>query len=419
MKKTILILFTLAFIVGCKEKEGGDFNVQPDLSAFSFTPVAGGAIMSYALPDNDAVYGVKVEYTTATGNEVIMIGTYGDTELVLKGFIEAESAVSAKVSLLGFNNKVSKPIGVTFPTLPATTLALFDDISVESFWSGFKIEFEAPENADGFINVGYMGIDPITLEPGVLFKETKTIKPGENKLLYSNISNGEEITAVIWTEDFTGHEVHRETYKVFPLLTKKYDSSKMSYTGNSLEVPHMFLGAEYLFDGDTKGIRKMRAKGTGSNIHYHFMTNDQINMQPSGILDLDEEQYVASFRLYTLLNMDIGYSSYWTTNAPESNMANYFKIYASNDKTDWVEIGEFFQSPTLDEKVWWCFPMINPLSIYRTVAELEAADPAYAEVNFDVMDTTFRYLRVEFLATFYPGWNTGVAAVEMEVYVKN
>ncbi len=422
MKKTILMLLALAIVAGCRKNEGGGtLPVQVDMSKIEFTPIAGGAIMKYVLPADGRVYGIKATFTSAvTGDTETVIGTYGGTEVALRGFIEPQSAVRARLSLIGLDGSESKATEATFPTLAASALSVFDEIEVTSFWSGFSVGFDADEGADGFVNVGYMGIDPVTSKPGVILKATELIRDGRNKLNFAGIpdKNG-MIEAVVWTEDFAGNEVMRKTFEVSPYIVVQHDRRKMSYTGNSVENPDRKFGSVYLFDGDTKGIQSMQVKGTMNM--FLFATQDSPELSPEGVIDLGEPQLLAQLRMYAMLNSDVSYPSvlYNMPASPDTYYSNNFKLWASNDKATWVEIGEVYQEPATAQTQRWDYPAFNPGAKYTSVEQLEAADPCWCEVNFDVLDTTYRYIRIQFISNFkLPASYKRTAVSEIEVYVK-
>lgn len=410
--------FAFALLCGCKDNEEGTLNVGIDLSKIEFVATEGGAIVRYTLPDNKSVYGIRVTYTNALGQTEEVVGTYGGKELMLGGFFEAESSIPAEIALIGFDRSVSKTTRTTFSTLKAATLSIFDNIRVASHWSGFSVSYTAPTNTRGFINVGYHGVNPTTNRKGLIYKGSTLIKPGENKLLYVDIpvENG-EIDIEVWTEDFAGNEVFRKSFQATPFNMVKYDSSLITYTGSSMENALFGIGWQYLFDGDSKGLGPVR---DGNYISARvFATANPVSSQPEGILDLGSPQYLAAFRLYTILNSNLNPGVGWNT-VRASSMANHFILYASNDQADWVEVGEFYQNPAIAQPLWWCYPTIDPLAKLTNVAEVEEADPAYAEVPFDVMDTPYQYLKIKFMSAFaLPSFGSAnIGASEMEVYVK-
>lgn len=418
MKKIGLIFFTLSVLVGCEKESDNYFDATVDASSISFRPIPGGAIMSYNIPESKSIHGINLTYISSTGKEMTVGGSYGSNELTIKGFLYEESAVPAKVTYLSRDNKKSKSTDVTFPTLAAGAVSIFDNIKVQPYWGGFSVTFEAPENVDGLINIGYMGINPTTGNPGIILKETKVIAAGENKLLYNNIVNDEQIIkTVIWTEDLYQNEAKRESYDVMPKMTRKLDSSTLSYEGDSYEYPYYKLSKDYLFDGDTKGLNSFQNK----NGNYAFSTDSDVIVKPEGVIDLKEPQTLAYFRMYATLKTN--YKPSGSVSITDGAFANHFKLFASNNSDinsdEWVEIAEYNQSSTQEELFWWCFPSFDPSKTYKNIDDLRAADPCFIDVNFDVSGTKYRYLKIQFLSIFK---STAIKkrafCSEMEVFVE-
>lgn len=418
MKKILLMLFTLSIIVGCKKESDNYFDAMVDAESLSFRAVQGGAIMTYTMPESKSIYGINVNYTSTTGEKMTVAGTYGSTELSIKGFIEGEDMVPATVRYVSRDNRLSKPINVTFSTLPAGAVSIFDNIKVAPYWGGFSVTFDAPENVDGLINIGYMGINPSTGKPGVILKETRVISAGENKLLYNNIVYKQEnIKAVIWTEDIFQNEAKRAEYDIMPKMTKRVDPSKLSYSGESYEYTFCKFSKDYLFDGDTNGVNSFQNK----NGAYFFITYKDIGLKPEGIIDLGEAQTIAYFRYYAPLNNSLRSSAY--IRITDGAFPNHFKLFASNNinasAEEWVEVGEYNQSKTQNDQFWWCFPQFDPSMEYKDVETLAAAPPCYVDVNFEVSETKYRYLKIQFLNTFKDtSPDRRAQCSEMEVFVE-
>jgi hypothetical protein len=163
------------------------------------------------------------------------------------------------------------------------------------------------------------------------------------------------------------------------------------------------------------------ANRTSNGAGYHFMTASDPVTRPSGVIDLGSAQKLASFRLYALLNTDITYSYMMIQGAEDamSYCVNNFKLYGSNDNATWTEVGEYFQNPSIDPSLFWCYPAFDANAKYSKLSDLEAADPCWVEVSFDVMDTAYRYLKVEFISAFRSTVvsTKKIVAAEMEVYV--
>lgn len=418
MKKILFILFTLLFFIGCNKDKDQTFDIKVDAASISFTPVKGGARMSYVIPESDVIYAITVTYTNAVGEEVTIAGSYGSTELDIKGFSNAQSSVPAKVAYINRSYQSSEPIDVTFATLEPSTLTIFDNLTVVPHWSGFSVNFDASEDIEGLINIGYWGENPLTGKFGIIIKETRLISAGENRLIYRNISNKKEnIKVVIWTEDFAQNEVMRKTFEVMPNTTKEMDNSNFTYSGDSKEHQFSKVSWKYLFDGDTKGIQKM----TKNDGDYLFITEKPITATytPTGVIDIKEAQSLAFLRVYAPLNLKF---SYMNSTVKATACPRHMRIYASNNpdpkSKEWVKLGEYNQSADLDEVFWWNYPMLNPDKKYTSVETLTNAGSCYMDIDFDVSDDKYRYIMVEFLGIYREGSGLYAISSEMELFIE-
>lgn len=419
MKKILLILSILIVFVGCKKDDDQYFDIEVNPNSFSFKPIKGGAELSYNIPKSESIYAIRIVYDNASGEKVTMTGTYGSTKMILKGFFNEENSVRAEVSYVNRSNQISKSIETTFSTLESTTVSVFHNMKVNPYWSGFNVEFEAPEDVEGMINIGYMGISPITGKRELLIKETKAIEPGVNKLSYSDILNeSKALEVVVWTEDYSQNLGKRVSYEVIPKPTVMMDNSKLTYTGDSYEFdqyPYK-VSWKYLFDGD-KTCLKQLGEREGD---YLFITKSTVDKKPSGIIDLQEAKVLAFLRVYSPLNLSILYLAN-AIGAIDGGSPSHMKLYASNNKdaaaNDWDEIGEYSQSNTIDEAFRWCYAQVDPSREYKTLVDLESAKPCFIDIKFDVTENKYRYLKVEFLNIYRTELRRNAMCNEMEVFV--
>ena len=418
MKKILLTLFTLCLFVGCKKNIDPIFEANIDSKLISFKPIAGGAIMSYNIPESKSIYAINLTYTSERGQKMTVAGSYGSKELTVKGFINKNTSVPAEVRYISRDNRMSKPIYMTFSTLESGTVSIFKNMKVKPYWDGFSVEFNAPEDSDGLINIGYMGINPMTGKYDIILKETRVITPGDNKVMYSNISTKNEvIKTVIWTEDMYQNEAKKVSYDVIPKLSKMADQSTLTYEGNSYESEYYKIGSKYLFDGDKIGLKHFNLiEGNGN---YFFATKNPANTKPEGVIDLQEPKILASFRTYTPLHQSTRY--FGSASLRDRAMPNHFELFASNNKEinseDWVKIGEYYQSDGLEEVFWWCYPQFDPAKEYKELESLKEAQPCYANVNFDVSNIKYRYVKVRFLSNFKYSTSRAVSS-EIEIFVE-
>ncbi|MFR4038154.1 MAG: DUF4959 domain-containing protein [Butyricimonas faecalis] len=95
--KIFLWVFLLSAFTACEDDENV-FGIMPE-TGFRFEPKAGGAMLFYTLPGERDIYGIKVNYTNAQGEEVTKKGSFGGDSLLCDGFNE-KGQMSVKISYL-------------------------------------------------------------------------------------------------------------------------------------------------------------------------------------------------------------------------------------------------------------------------------------------------------------------------------
>ena len=93
-------MFVASVFAACSDDDKIGFDLPVDVSqeAIRFTPAPGGAVMHYSLPEDKEVFGIRVRYNSVWGETVVKDGSYLNDSLLLDGFTEMQSAVSAQVS---------------------------------------------------------------------------------------------------------------------------------------------------------------------------------------------------------------------------------------------------------------------------------------------------------------------------------
>ena len=442
MKNTFLILLFILGLFACKDDETY-FDASISRENIRFKAIPGGAVMYYTLPENTDIFAVRAEYKDYNGKQMTKVGSYAYDSLVLDGFNEARSSVPVKISLLNQSNETSKALELTFDTENSGPVAFFENIEVLPYWDGFQVKYEVPGAATGLCNVFFIGTNPMTKELDTLLLETFAIEAGKNVKYFPLAQRREANTVVLKTEDFRGNVAMQKVYEgITSYNVEKLDSKEFEWLDPfNLSVENdnqgYMLGCKYLFDGDVKGSRKWTfqeswgSAGSAPANMYTFVAGPFGVNTPENpkyfILDIKEAKQVSSIRMYAMLNLPN-----MTKPAPYvfvygNTLPNWVTIYASNDKDDpgsWVQIGNFYQSPTIAVPWIQRAADVDANSRIKTMAELDAADPCYLTVNFSEENPFYRYFKIEFNGVFkdIASWTSNsteyVTLHEVEVYGK-
>lgn len=447
MKKNIIFLLALMLaFVGCKDEEQA-FAPGIGSEAFSFKPIAGGAVMKYQLPADANVVGVNVRYKDFKGAEILRSGSvYGDS-LVLVGFNEARTDIPATVTLVRKDGSESAPISTSFSTNDSGAYAFFNGVKVSSGWNGFFISTDNPADANGIAHVFYLGVNPYTGKNDTILLKDFVIKAGKDTMEFALKQKIENNTIIIRTEDFRGYMVREEVYpNIYAYNTDKLDPSYITFQcAKSIEDETRMMGSKYLFDGDLKGETYYPDK---DNSKFRFYVAGPQATNVPMYLDLGKNRLCAQVRLYAMryVNRRIGVS---TDRVYGSLFGyNYFdklpcdvEVFGARegsgttyDDMTWERLGGFTQDRQTTTNERWCagtfndgFQVDGKQQIYSSLEAVQDASPLYMTIGFmpDKEALGYRYLKIVPKQVFYRlsmglelNLERYVALQELEVYTR-
>ncbi|WP_082592123.1 DUF5000 domain-containing lipoprotein [Candidatus Symbiothrix dinenymphae] len=156
--KKIGILFLMSAFFACSEEfkhapTGGDSNApEPLKSAQVKENIAGGAVITYELPDNsDALY-VKAVYTTSQGVEKDVIASSYLNSLTIKG-LGNTNARTVKLYVVNRQEKTSAPMEVTINPLTPPVQKIKNSLTYTTDFGGFLVTYDNEDREDVSINV--------------------------------------------------------------------------------------------------------------------------------------------------------------------------------------------------------------------------------------------------------------------------
>lgn len=400
---------TVFILSACDKDDTIAFDVDPADVEITFEAFAGGAFMHYKLPKNSDIYAIRAKYKSDTGEEMAVKGTYNNNVLKLDGFINENKDVPVTISLIDNDENYSKSIVKEFSVDKCAANMIFDDMKVSSYWDGFSVKYTGPENSNGFVHIGYVGVNFQTKQLDTLLAESKVIEEGEQSFHFADFSDKtmEEITAVIWAEDFKGNSVKKQVFKDIPVLkTEKLDLNKdnVGFEGSDDRDEEKCRGWEYLFDGDNKGYKAFEEYDESKM--YSFISKPDA-VPGFWTIDLQEPKNIAYIRLYCPLETRISASQYSHTFASRNRLSpNRFKLYGSNNKNapadSWDLLGNHYESATAPLKDRWIWEAINWENRIHDLVEFDKYEPCYVQANIDETEKKYRYIRLEILETFGP-----------------
>lgn len=431
MKNIFLLILVISVLFSCNKEDEYILGTSVSETDVSFTAIPGGAIMNYSMPDDSKVFFIVAKYKDFKGNPITVKGSYLSNSIELKGFIKEEENIPVEIFFSDNKGNMSVSKSMNFSTKASTAYDFFENLEVFSYWNGFGLKYDVEELAKGIVHIGHVSVNPITSKLDTLLIKSEKLKDGENIMYFPDWANEETglTDVVVWTEDYRGNRVRKGFYEdVEAIFQVKYPSQDIILLdGSSSENSYNKVGAQYLFDGDTKGIQRLE---NGNNQEGYIFLSENHAVPGYWTIDLQQEAQIAQLRFYCALNLNmiwysVVYDAYFTSYYP-----NKIVVYGSNDPNapmdEWDELGDFSQDKSTPQLQRWCKRASDDYGeIYTKVEELEAAEPSYADVGCKLTDKKYRYIRYEILEVFnekigyyYPNRNNRVAIQELEVYTK-
>ena len=259
------LLFIALLSCGCWACSDDDdvFDMSMTQEGIRFTPMPGGAIMHYTLPENENIMNIKVRYKDAHGVDMLRVGSYVADSLTIIGFDEAQTGVPAQVTLADKHGVESEPINVTFDTQDSGPIEFFKSVEVSSGWNGFVVKYNISRNTEGLANVFYVGENPTTNTQDTLLVSSFLLSStGRDSLIFSPQQVLDSYDVVIRVENFRGYVVGQRMWNdIAALPADTIPASDFSFLGCltangddlTIDDPAARLGASYLFDGDKRG----------------------------------------------------------------------------------------------------------------------------------------------------------------------
>jgi hypothetical protein len=157
MKKKVLLFLMLA-LFACKEDEGhkplGESSDIPGAlqNVRIKKNIAGGAIITFDLPDNSNVFYVKAEYTNSQGEQKdVLVSSYVDT-LTIKGLGDTNERI-VRIYAVNRQEQASSPTEITIHPLKPSVAKIKESLTYATDFGGFMVDFENEDEENISINI--------------------------------------------------------------------------------------------------------------------------------------------------------------------------------------------------------------------------------------------------------------------------
>lgn len=440
-----LLLFVFAFFA-CNDDDNAFHPLKEGLD-IKFTPVAGGAMMHYNLPDDSDIFAMNIRYKNWQGMDVLKTCGYSGDSVLLDGFTRKQESITALISFVNQRDEESEALEYSFSTLDSAPWVILDSLKVRPSWNGFQVIYDGPAVATGMAHVFYLGTNPLTQQEDTILMSSFAISSRKDTLSFVQKQERASNTIIIRTEDFHGYRVRQEVYPdIDAFRVEKWSMTAENFNdfGLSVENETAMTGISYLFDGELKGLKRLEASAhtdpllrNGTFEYATYVAGPRSYGKPM-VLDLREPKTPAWVRLYCLYPLQakhpvagVALGEVWNGSYEDKLPCNV-SIYGHPSSSDpnaegWVYLGRLNQAPERDmAKDRWCALTRDVESAPKDATELEAQTPIYVDIQLPPVNNTYRYLKMIVNDTFDAVGENDIdlnedeyfTLHELEVYVK-
>lgn len=446
MKNSIWLLLLIFSLYSCNDDDSV-FELSTDGLEIKFTPVAGGAMMYYSLPNNRDIFAMNIRYKNWTGNEILKTCGYSGDSVLLDGFTRSQEGIQARISFVNHRNEESEPLEYQFSTQDSAPWTFFEGMVVRPSWNGFQVIYNSPAIATGMVHIFYLGTNPLTQQEDTILMSSFPITAKGDTLSFIQQQERSHNTIIVRSEDFQGFRVRQEIFpNVEVFLAEKWSMTANDFNdfGLSKESTKAKTGVEYLFDGELKGVERLIASfyedpklRQGTEVYGTYLAGPQAYDKPI-ILDMREQKTPAWLRLYCLYPLRAGHAvgaatwgNIWI-GSYEDKVPCKLSVFGHQDSSDpdaegWVYLGGLNQAPERTAvRNRWSYLTTDLSLAPEDVNELETKNPISVDIQLPPLRNTYRYLKVVVHDTFDSSKELGVnynreeyfTLHELEVYVK-
>lgn len=159
MKRHNMLLLGLLTVslAACNEEYIGQYPIdnippQPISEASVKETFSGGAVISYQIPDDPDLMGVKAYYTLDTGKKMQVMTSSYEREITVEGFaLEKEHEVELRA--VDKSQNESKPIYVKVTPKPAAIYTAFESLKLYDDFGGIQLKWNNPDGKDLIVMV--------------------------------------------------------------------------------------------------------------------------------------------------------------------------------------------------------------------------------------------------------------------------
>ena len=385
MKKHILLLgLLIASLTSCDEESVGQYptdNVPPSpVTDVTIKEVFGGGVtLTYQIPDDIDLMGVKAYYTLDTGKKMeVMVSMY-EKELNIEGFASAEEH-TVELRAVDKSRNESEPTFVKVTPKRAPIFDVFESLQMFDDFGGIQLKWDNPEARDIIVAVS----KPIQVDSDIREGVQNFYSSEKEGIGYVRGFTSTLQTFCVEISDQWGNKTEMKSQDCLPLYEEEIDGTTYWQKWNPSDIPYRQYSSSYVITKLWDGITMY---GTKTNNFFHTPAGDPFPVRFT--FDMRQVYKLSRFKLYQR-----GDSWVYTHGNPKrfviyGSLSDKVKMDATDPEFQWIKLGEF-------ESIK---PSGLPLGKYNT-EDLEKGSGG-EDYTFPIdIATEVRYIRMDILETW-------------------
>lgn len=268
MKKNIYLLALLVVsLFACSEEKVGQYPVDsippsPVTDVQVKQSFGGGVILTYKIPDDLDLLGIKARYTLDTGTKMEVTVSMYATEMKIEGFAKKEKR-TVELYAVDRSRNESQPVTVEIVPERSPIFDVYESLEVFDDFGGIQLQWKNPEEKEIILMVS----KPITTETDIKESVQNFYTSTKEGIGYVRGFPVGEQTFCFEVCDRWGNKTEMKSGKYNPMYEEEVANTTYWQKWNPTDIPYAQYSSSYpitkLWDGITM-------QGTATSNFFHL-----------------------------------------------------------------------------------------------------------------------------------------------------
>lgn len=381
MKKYMFLLASsLISLVACDEENVGQYPIdsippKPVTEVSVKEVFGGGAVISYKIPDDIDLMGVKAYYTLDTGAKIETMASVYEREITVEGYAKEEER-TIELRAIDKSRNLSEPVYVKITPKPSPIYSVFESLKIYDDFGGIQLQWNNLEERDIIVMVSKPVKEGSDLNEGV----QNFYSSAKEGIGYVRGFDAVPQTFNVEVSDKWGNKTEMMSQDCLPMYEEEVNRKQYWKKWNPVDIPYRQYSNSYKIESLWDEIT-MEATGAKNNF-FHTPAGDPFPVRFT--FDMRQVYTLSRLKMYHR-----GDKWVYTHGNPKrftiyGSLTDKVRLDATEEEYQWIKLGSF-------ESVK---PSGLPLEQYTEEDRLRGAGGE--DFNFPiVLATPVRYIRVD------------------------